>query len=178
MLEGRKVRHGLKSSFYLAKVKRDAHNDQAEIHRKLENDILPPYSLDGVLVYFSYLATAFATNPKVLTAIRYQDRVTKDEPNSFDAKIMLPNKIITPIGEIDYVEVKVLLNFDAKDITKVLPEDYAQVDVSETKVLSKIEGMTLKDQEGKGLFKMIIMACIVGAIIVGAVTIVAMTVLG
>lgn len=173
MLEGRKVRSGMKTSFYLGRVKRDsANHDQNALNKSLENDILPPYSLDGVPIYLSYIGTAFATNPAVLTALRLKDKVSSLAGNSFDAEMMLPEAITVDNEKVDSIETKVYLPFDPKDIAKALPEEFAQIDVGETKVRSRLEGEASKSQDGMTMFKTLLIvgliACI-GLAIAGAV---------
>jgi hypothetical protein len=171
MLEGKKVRSGMKSSFYLGRVRRDYLNniDQNEINKRLEDDVLPPYSLDGIPIYQSYIGTAFATNPAVLTAIRYKDKPSEFK-NGFDSQIMLPEPLEVDGVPVDNIEVKVMLPFDPKDIAKALPEEFAQIDVGDTKVRSRLEGEAARGQDGHNTIKIMIIGAIVSVgIIAGAV---------
>lgn len=171
LLEAR-GKHGLTKNFFLAKPQDDSANtEQNLVNDRRDLDILPPYSLEGVPVYFSHVSKAIATNPKVLTALRMANRVDASKPRVFNSKAVLQKPIEEENGDVtNTVPVTVMLSFDPVDIKKNFPSYWQQSNIDATKRRNQAIGVEKERRSGQNMIKMMIIGAIVAvAIIAGAV---------
>lgn len=172
MLE-REAKKGRSKNFYLAKPQDNTSNrDQNIIDATRDLDILPAYSLDGIPVHFSHISKAIATNPRVLTALRYADRQATEKHGR-----LLKGKAITKNAFGDEGEVKnnfdvdVLLPFDPVDIKKNFPSYWQQSNIDSTKRRNQQIGMEKAKQTYMGMLKYVVILCALAVAVVAIVSV-------
>jgi hypothetical protein len=167
----KKKKHG-SLTFYLAKPQDDtANTDGNRQNEERDRDMLPPYSLDGVLpVFLGHVSKAIATNPKILTALRAANRGVSKKSFKADAKLPFP---VTVEGEDEPIQtfpVNVILPYDPVDIKKNFPSYWQQSGIDATKKRNQAIGFEKARREYRDY--------IWPLVIVGAVVIVGMVVTG
>ncbi len=177
-----KRKRGMSKSFYLAKPRGETANAEENlINSARDMDICPPYLLDGVPVYFTHIAKAFATNPKVLTALHLSNRVSEEESKQgkFKAKAILPKPVMIEVlnpetGEKELVpqnllDVEVRIPYDPIDIKKNIPGYLQQSNIDSTKRRYKEIGKEEVKREKSDTLKYMVVIMIAGIIVCGII---------
>lgn len=171
----KKKKRGGSLTFFLAKPQDDTANSEANMaNEERDKDMLPPYSLDGILpVFFAHMSKAVATNPKVLMALRMANRVKDGKNKIIAAEALLPRTVETDDGTTRTMSVNVLLPFDPVDIKKNFSAYWGQAGIDATKKRNQAIGFEKAKKEYKEyIWPLVIVGIVViaGMVITGLAT--------
>lgn len=170
---------GRSKNFYLAKPQDNTSNmDQNIIDAERDLDVLPPYFLDGIPIHFSHIAKAVATNPRVLTSLRYGDRVQAGVAAGRSKRIIDGEIVAVSVLDGDLepkpvkFDVKVKFPFDPVDIKKNFSAYWQQSNIDSTKRRNQNIGMEKAKQSVMGLLKYVVILCALAVAVVAIVAVV------